>query len=309
MLAITLAGLSGCDSHSRDDKKTAPAQLSPTDDAAVSPPRPIPEESLPFAADELNVAAAFPGPGEQRVALVSPISIGFDAPLLPSQDLTHAIRVMYGGNEIPGSISQTADDTLLFRPTDLWMPNRRYTIEIDAALMSAEGRSVNAELQWEFVTIADVHTTSQNIIDLCMSDLDVEMLAAVNQARSSARFCGSVAFPAAGKLSWNCRLQDAAISHSQDMANNDFFEHTGSDGSDVAQRITRAGYAARLAAENLAVGYQTTAAAMEGLLGSFDHCTTLMNPELTEFGFGYAYDPDSFYRHYWTQNFAHPASR
>lgn len=309
MFVVSLAGLAACDSKSRDSEGSAPAHQSPTDGAAVSPPRPIPAESLPFAADELNVVAAFPGPGEPRVALVSPIGITFDAPILPGQDLAHAIRVISNTEEISGSISQSTEYTLLFRPANLWMPDSRYSIEIDASLMSTNGHLVNSELQWEFVTVGDVYTTSQSIIDMCMSDLDVEMLAAVNQTRSSARSCDSVAFPAAGKLTWNCRLQAAAASHSRDMADNNFFEHTGSDGSDISQRITRAGYAARVAAENLAAGYQTTAAAMEGLLESFDHCTTLMNPEFTEFGFGYAFNPDTNYRHYWTQNFARPAAR
>lgn len=306
---FTIVSSLGCDSKSSSGDESAAVKSPPPSNTEVPPPRPVPAESLPFAQDELNVVAAFPGPGEQRVALVSSISITFDAPLIQGQDLAHAIRVISNNNEVSGSISQSTGDTLIFRPANLWSPNSRYHIEINSALMSAEGNFVNEQLEWEFSTIADVHTTSQSVIDLCMSDLDVEMLAAVNRTRSIARSCGDRAFTATGKLSWNCRLQEAALGHSQDMASNNFFEHTGSDGGGLAERLSRAGYAARIAGENLAAGYQTTAAAMEGLLGSFDHCTTLMNPEFTEFGFGYAFNADTMYRHYWTQNFARPAGR
>jgi uncharacterized protein YkwD len=43
-------------------------------------------------------------------------------------------------------------------------------------------------------------------------------------------------------LAWNNQLAQAASAHSQDMANNGYQSHTGSDGSSPQQRIQQAGY-------------------------------------------------------------------
>ena len=307
LLLVALTCGFGCDNKSTSDASSSPQ--TPTSAAEVLPPRPIPTNTLPFAEDELNVAGAFPGPDDTRVALVSPISVIFDGPLLAGQHLAQAIRVSAGNIQISGSITLASADTLIFRPSEMWQPNTRYLVDINPELMSEDGLGVNPQVRWQFLTIADVHTTSQSIIDLCMSDLDVEMLAAVNQARSIPRICGTDPYEATGKLTWNCHLQEAALAHSQDMANNDFFEHTGSDGSDVALRISRTGYMANMAGENLAVGFQTVTAAMEELLESRGHCATIMAAEFIEFGFGAAVNTESVYQHYWTQNFARPVVR
>lgn len=306
ILAILLSG-SGCDSKSQSD--TPPVTQPPTLVAEIPPSRPIPDDALPLAEDELNVVGAFPGPGDTRVALVSPISVTFDQNLLAGQDLDQTIRVTNNGNQIAGNVSVQDTDTLVFRPTEMWQPNTQYSIEINPELMAEDGLIVNPELRWQFLTIADVHTTSQNIIDLCMSDLDVEMLAAVNQTRSESRLCGGNSYPATGKLTWNCQLQAAAIQHTQDMANNDFFDHTGSDGSRVQHRIFDTGYAALMAGENLAAGYPTVTEAITALLASTGHCITLMTPEFTEFGAAYAFNAQTDHWHYWTQNFALPATQ
>jgi uncharacterized protein YkwD len=43
-------------------------------------------------------------------------------------------------------------------------------------------------------------------------------------------------------LAWNAQLAQAALGHSQDMANNQYQSHTGSDGSSPGTRIQQAGY-------------------------------------------------------------------
>lgn len=307
-IAVALA-ISGCDGksdHSSNQNNGRPAPQSSTTE--IPTPRDIPEESLPFDENELNVIAAFPGPGEVRVALVSPISVEFDNTLLAGQDLAQAIQVTTrNGTVFPGSVSQSAPDTLTFTPTGLWAANTGYTIAINPALMSNNGLTVAADLRWSFTTIADVYATPQSVIDLCMSDDDVAMLAAVNRVRTNARFCRGTPYPAVGKLTWNCLLQQAAVAHSLDMATNDFFEHAGSDGSDHVLRIQRTGYPAFAAGENLAAGYVTLNDAIEGLLASQDgHCEILMHDVFTEFGSGYAVNPNTYYKRYWTQNFARP---
>ena len=107
-------------------------------------------------------------------------------------------------------------------------------------------------------------------------------------------------------LSSQSQLGNAARGHSQDMACNRFFSHTGSDGSTFAVRITRAGYNYSAAAENIAAGYGDPASVVAGWMGSQGHKDNMLNPNYTEVGIGYIYVAGSPYGAYWTANFGRP---
>jgi len=124
-----------------------------------------------------------------------------------------------------------------------------------------------------------------------VADIRDEFLAAVNQARSTNRICGNTPFGPAPPVSWSDNLAMAAYLHSEDMALNNFFSHTGVDGSSPGQRIARQGYPWRTYGENIAVGYPTVPSVIQGWLGSEGHCMNLMNPAFTEIGAGYATGP------------------
>jgi len=112
-------------------------------------------------------------------------------------------------------------------------------------------------------------------------------------------------------------LTVAARGHSEDMALNDFFSHIGSDGSTVAQRVSRAGYALwTIAAENIAAGFPTPEEVVRAWLNSPSHRDILLHPQLREIGVGYYYQSNDQgnvrlpegavggpYYHYWTQDF------
>jgi uncharacterized protein YkwD len=130
------------------------------------------------------------------------------------------------------------------------------------------------------------------------------MLAAVNAARAVPRNCGSVAFGAAGALAWDEALGAAALAHSRDMATRRRTAHGGSDGSDVAERATRAGYRWRLVGENIASGQATVKEVVAGWIDSPGHCANLMNPAFTEMGAGYEINRARLPGFvYWTQVF------
>jgi uncharacterized protein YkwD len=135
-----------------------------------------------------------------------------------------------------------------------------------------------------------------------------EFLAAVNQARSVGRSCGATHFDPAPPVAWNDTLAMAAYLHSYDMATNDFFSHTGSDGSDLTVRIEREGYVWSICGENIAVGYPTVSAVIQGWLNSEDHCRNIMNPGFGEIGAGVAEGPfgGSPSARYWTFDLASP---
>lgn len=111
-----------------------------------------------------------------------------------------------------------------------------------------------------------------------------EFLDAVNQARSVSRLCGNTSYPGASPVAWNDRLAMAAYLHSVDMETNQFFSHTGSDGSSPGDRITREGYAWWMYGENIAVGYPTVSDVMQAWLESEGHCRNIMTPDFEEIG-------------------------
>jgi uncharacterized protein YkwD len=103
----------------------------------------------------------------------------------------------------------------------------------------------------------------------------------------------------------NDTLMSVAQAHSQDMADHDFFSHTAPDGRSAFQRMLDAGYNYTLAAENIAAGVDTPAAAVALWMGSSGHRVNILNCELRETGVGYVVEDDDKlgYGTYWTQVF------
>ncbi|USQ85633.1 CAP domain-containing protein [Streptomyces phaeoluteigriseus] len=96
----------------------------------------------------------------------------------------------------------------------------------------------------------------------------------------------------------NAKLSQAAQAHSADMASHNTMSHTGSDGSDPGQRITRAGYLWSTYGENVAYGYSTPEQVMAGWMASAGHKRNILDCRFKEIGVGVA-QPGS----YWTQDF------
>ena len=125
----------------------------------------------------------------------------------------------------------------------------------------------------------------------------------MNSARKQARRCGSKTFAAAPALRWNIRLQRAATRHASDMAQNNFFDHVGSNGDDVVARVEAQGYSWQTVAENLAAGQDTADEAIEGWLRSPGHCANIMNSAVTEMAMVCVSSEKSDLTYYWTQVF------
>ncbi|MFF8627755.1 CAP domain-containing protein [Streptomyces werraensis] len=94
----------------------------------------------------------------------------------------------------------------------------------------------------------------------------------------------------------NSTLNTAAQRHSEDMASTGTMSHTGSDGSDPGERITRAGYAWSTYGENVAYGYSTPEQVMQGWMTSPGHKANILNCSFKEIGVGLSGT-------YWTQDF------
>ena len=144
--------------------------------------------------------------------------------------------------------------------------------------------------------------------DCELTDSKREMLSSINEARSQARQCGDQRCAAVKPLTWSCTLEAAAEAHSLDMAENDYFSHTGPDGVGIQQRVSNRGYLWRAVGENIAAGQESIVAVVEGWLDSPGHCSNIMNDAFTEMGMAKAKpdDPGSTYPSYWTQVLGQP---
>jgi uncharacterized protein YkwD len=146
----------------------------------------------------------------------------------------------------------------------------------------------------------DTVTEQPNPGDETINDSTVNestLLALVNNVRKTGCTCGKTAMPAVAPVIWNSLLEKAALLHSADMNKNNYFDHTGLDGSNPGDRITRAGYNWRAYGENIANGYTSEQAVMTGWLQSEGHCKNIMSSNVKEMGIG----RDG---NYWTQIFA-----
>lgn len=107
----------------------------------------------------------------------------------------------------------------------------------------------------------------------------------------------------------NGLLTSAARGHSQDMACNAYFSHTGLDGSTSASRVAAQGYSYSWVGENIYAGsggYNSPESAFTYWMQSPAHYANLMNVNYTEIGIGYVFYASSPYGGYFTANFAKP---
>ncbi|WP_433296132.1 CAP domain-containing protein [Actinoplanes sp. CA-030573] len=98
------------------------------------------------------------------------------------------------------------------------------------------------------------------------------------------------------------RLITAARAHSSDMIAENFFSHTGSNGSNFVDREAAAGYPRKSAsAENIAWGYRTPADVVNAWMHSAGHRANILNCASKAVGVGVAYTGGG--APYWTQDF------
>ncbi len=104
------------------------------------------------------------------------------------------------------------------------------------------------------------------------------------------------------KLTINAQLAAAAQGHSIDMACFSLLSHTGSNGSNIHDRILAAGYAPSNWLEIIyAGGYPRDA--FDWWMNSQVHHDAILSPNVAEMGVGYAYVSDSAYGGYYTVDF------
>ncbi len=176
-----------------------------------------------------------------------------------------------------------------------------YCAQLQDAAMSEVGIYLDARELW--VVMAAPFAPS---VGMSAQAAGERVLALVNHARASSRRCGGRAYQAVRPVRWNELLAEASRAHAEDMARNNYFGHSGRDGSNPAQRVERAGYRYRSTGENIAAGQMQPEDAVAGWIRSPTHCANLMSPTYTEMGAAFAVDSASDMGVYWAQVFGMP---
>jgi uncharacterized protein YkwD len=101
-------------------------------------------------------------------------------------------------------------------------------------------------------------------------------------------------------LKLNASLTEAARMHASDLAKWDRISHYGSDGSNPWDRVKRAGYNARLAAENVGTGQASIEEVIKGWQASPGHNKNLLLAEAEHMGIALVQDPKTEFKTFWT---------
>jgi uncharacterized protein YkwD len=134
------------------------------------------------------------------------------------------------------------------------------------------------------------------------ADMASDALSLINQQRT-AKGC-----PA---LQRDASLQTAAERHARDMANANYFSHTGKNGSKHGQRYRKAGYGGQRTAENIAGGQKSASEVVTNWMNSQGHRKNILNCKYRDTGLAVVYQaddkplPGNSYplKYYWVQTF------
>lgn len=232
-----------------------------------------------------------------------------DKPLVPNSQLDAAAAAVAGGAEVTAAIAAAG-----YRA--------KSSASIRASTPGGKDDAVARELAEHFCHfLADpefadigVHRRGKEVWllladgaplpapgDAALLDSVLERL---NEIRANGGRCGGSDFPPSPPLTRSPALDEAARMHAEDMAQNSFLAHTGSDGSNPGDRVSRAGYEWRVVAENVATGQTSADDIAATWLDSAGHCANLMDAKYSETGIAYALNPGDGRDIYWVQVYA-----
>lgn len=124
-----------------------------------------------------------------------------------------------------------------------------------------------------------------------ISEMEMEVVKLVNAERQKA---GLTPFTASSELSKVARIK------SEDMAKNNYFSHTSPTYGSPFDMMKKFGIKYNTAGENIAKGYSSAQAVVNGWMNSSGHRANILNPSFKTIGVG-AYSNNGTI--YWTQMF------
>lgn len=126
-------------------------------------------------------------------------------------------------------------------------------------------------------------------IDSSVTEYETEVVRLVNKERTSRGL---------SPLTQNWELSRVARYKSQDMKDKKYFSHTSPTYGSPFEMMRSFGISYRTAGENIARGYSTPKAVVDGWMNSSGHRANILNSSFKEIGVGYV--PEG---NYWTQMF------
>ncbi|PKM63217.1 MAG: hypothetical protein CVU97_01405 [Firmicutes bacterium HGW-Firmicutes-21] len=164
----------------------------------------------------------------------------------------------------------------------LWKISRRYEIGLDE-IISANPQIPNPNLIYpdQIITVP--------LSDSSISSYEKQVIDLVNNIRAKNGL---------NRLTANWELSRVARYKSQDMHDKRYFSHTSPTYGSPFNMITAFGISYRTAGENIAKGYSTPQAVVDGWMNSSGHRANILNSAYTQIGVGYVSDGN-----YWTQMF------
>ena len=100
-------------------------------------------------------------------------------------------------------------------------------------------------------------------------------------------------------LTLNAELTNAAREHAKDLAKWDRISHYGSDGSNPWDRVKRAGYNAKVAAENVGTGQASFNEVLKGWQESPGHNRNLLMNDVDNIGIALVQEPKTEFKTFW----------
>ena len=104
-------------------------------------------------------------------------------------------------------------------------------------------------------------------------------------------------------LQWESKAEAAARGHSQDMADNNYFQHNSQDGTRFFARLQAEGISYRSCGENICAGSGDAIYMVIGWIGSSGHRGGILTPSFKYIGVGVAYNASAKWLVYATQDF------
>ena len=102
-------------------------------------------------------------------------------------------------------------------------------------------------------------------------------------------------------LDYSETISDTARKHSNDMAENNYFDHNNQSGDSPFDRLEQDGHDFNAAGENLAYGQPSSIYAHQGLMNSLGHRKNILKKEFNTLGVGVDFNKHK--QPYWTENY------
>ena len=185
------------------------------------------------------------------------------------------------GTDVTGRITVTDAPQKTTRYTfDVWYPDPKSTTNPKAMLHAQY--TATAE-----VGVNPKEPTEEQIV--------AQLVALVNKERAANNL---------PPLRLHPQLQAAAHWMAQDMATNDYLDHTDHEGRELEGRLAAFDYKTyRAIGENVAAGQATASDVMASWMQSPGHRSNILSPDFCEIGIGHVLSATGNFRHYWAQDF------